>query len=192
MYNKLNFLYFHNCYLVTLLQDKTIFPLYNKYFNNINFSFFIKNNNQHRILFLLKIMLLEKLTANKLKFIINMRLLRKRILKVGGNILISHNKINFILLSFFYYSLPKLIYSFGKELTNYYEFYDLKLNVYKEIFFVLTKFLFINYFSYTGDYHTYHNLFENSIYQLKLKINTNFNSYLINRELMRLVGTNII
>jgi len=192
MNNKLYSLYSSYTFFSSILQDKIPHRIVNSYFYKLYFSFFIKNNSHHRLLFLLKIMLLEKLTANKLRFISNMKILRKKTLKVGGSVMVGKQKIYSLLLSLFYSSLPKLIYSLDNKLSNYYEFYDSKWHVYKLLFVVLTKFLFFNYFSYSSDYYNYYSFFENVIYQLKIKVCTSFKYYLMNRDLMRLVGVNII
>jgi hypothetical protein len=192
MPNKLNFFYLNFSFLASLLQEKIPHSINHVYLEKLHFSFFVKNSNQNRLLFLLKIMLLEKLTTNKLRFIVNMRLLRKKTLKVGGSIIVAKQKIHNLLLSLFYNSLVKLIYSVDSKLNNYYIFYDKKWHVYKILFFVLTKFLFFNYFSYHFDYYNYYSFFENVIYQLKIKVCTCFKYYLMNRDLMRLIGLNII
>jgi len=192
MNNKLNFLFFNYSYLTSLLQDKLLCNILNFYFFNLKFYFLLKNENQNRFLFLLKLMLIEKLTNNKLKFIYNAYLLKKKKMKVGGFLMVSKQKIYSLLLIIFHYSLPKLVYSIDIKLNNYYFFYNPKWNIYSVFFFTLTKFLFLNYFSYNLDYYKYYNFFENSIYKLKIKVSTSFKYYLINRDLFRLIGLNLI
>jgi len=192
MNNKLNFLFFNSSYLSSLLQDKLLCNTLNFYFLNLKFYFLLKNENQNRFLFLLKLMLIEKLTNNKLQFIYNAYLLKKKKMKVGGFLIVSKQKIYSLLLIIFHYSLPKLIYSIDIKLNNYYFFYNTKWNIYSVLFFTLTKFLFINYFSYNLDYYKYYSFFENSIYKLKIKVSTSFKYYLINRDLFRLIGLNLI
>lgn len=97
-----------------------------------------------------------------------------------------------MLLILFYYSLPKLIYSIDLKLNNYYCFYDTKYNKYSSLFLLFTKFLFLNFFTYTLDYYKYYNFFESAVYKLKIKVSTNFKYYLINRDLFRLLGLNVI
>jgi len=192
MNNKLNFLFFNYSYLASLLQDKLLCNVLNFYFLNLKFYFLLKNENQNRFLFLLKLMLIEKLTNNKLKFIYNAYLLKKKKMKVGGYLVVSKQKIYSLLLMIFHYSLPKLVYSIDIKLNNYYFFYNPKWNIYSVLFFTLTKFLFLNYFSYNLDYYKYYNFFENSIYKLKIKVSTSFKYYLVNRDLFRLIGLNLI
>ena len=192
MNNKLNFLFFNYSYLTSLLQDKLLHNVFTFYFLNLKFYFLLKNENQNRFLFLLKLMLIEKLTNNKLKFVYNAYLLKKKKMKVGGFLVVSKQKIYSLLLMLFHYSLPKLVYSIDIKLNNYYFFYNPKWNIYSVLFFTLTKFLFLNYFSYNLDYYKYYNFFENSIYKLKIKVSTSFKYYLINRDLFRLIGLNLI
>jgi hypothetical protein len=137
-------------------------------------------------------MLIEKLTNNKVKFVYNSNLLKKKKMKVGGYLVISKQKIYSFLLMLFYYSLPKLVYSIDIKLNNYYSFYNIKWNIYSVLFLSLTKFLFFNFFSYNLDYYKYYNFFENAIYKLKIKVSTSFKYYLINRDLFRLIGLNLI
>jgi hypothetical protein len=192
MNNKLNFLFFNYSFLASILQDKLFISVSTFYYNNIKFYFLLKNDSSNRFLFLLKLMLIEKLTNNKVKFVYNANLLKKKKMKVGGYLVISKQKIYSFLLMLFYYSLPKLVYSIDIKLNNYYLFYNIKWNIYSVLFLSLTKFLFFNFFSYNLDYYKYYNFFENAIYKLKIKVSTSFKYYLINRDLFRLVGLNLI
>jgi hypothetical protein len=192
MNNKLNFLFFNYSFLASILQDKLFISVSTFYYNNIKFYFLLKNDSSNRFLFLLKLMLIEKLTNNKVKFVYNANLLKKKKMKVGGYLVISKQKIYSFLLMLFYYSLPKLVYSIDIKLNNYYSFYNIKWNIYSVLFLSLTKFLFFNFFSYNLDYYKYYNFFENAIYKLKIKVSTSFKYYLINRDLFRLVGLNLI
>lgn len=137
-------------------------------------------------------MLIEKITNNKVHFIYNAYLLKKKKMKVGGMLVISKQKIYSFLLLIFFYSLPKLTYSIDIKLNNYFCFNDTKYNKYSSFFFTITKFLFFNYFTYNLDYYKYYNFFENSIYKLKIKVCTSYKYYLANRDLFRLAGVNII
>jgi hypothetical protein len=192
MSNKLSFLYFNYLFLNSILQDRLFkfSPLF--FFNNIKLYFLLKNESNNRFLFILKLMLIEKCTNNKVQFIYNANLLKKKKMKVGGFLCISKQKFYNYLLSFFYYSLPKLIYSIDIKNNNYYLFYDLKAEKYSIFFFLFTKFLFFNFFSFNLDYYKYYNFFENSIYKLKFKVSTCYKYYLVNRDIFRLVGLNII
>jgi hypothetical protein len=192
MNNKLNFLFFNYSFLASILQDKLFISVSTFYYNNIKFYFLLKNDSSNRFLFLLKLMLIEKLTNNKVKFVYNSNLLKKKKMKVGGYLVISKQKIYSFLLMLFYYSLPKLVYSIDIKLNNYYSFYNIKWNIYSVLFLSLTKFLFFNFFSYNLDYYKYYNFFENAIYKLKIKVSTSFKYYLINRDLFRLIGLNLI
>lgn len=192
MNNKLNFLFFNYSFLASILQDKLFISVSTFYYSNIKFYFLLKNDSSNRFLFLLKLMLIEKLTNNKVKFVYNSNLLKKKKMKVGGYLVISKQKIYSFLLMLFYYSLPKLVYSIDIKLNNYYSFYNIKWNIYSVLFLSLTKFLFFNFFSYNLDYYKYYNFFENAIYKLKIKVSTSFKYYLINRDLFRLIGLNLI
>jgi hypothetical protein len=192
MNNKLNFLFSNYSFLSSILNDKLSIISNDFYFNNLKFYFLLKNDNNNRFLFLLKLMLIEKLSNNKVKFVYNANLLKKKKMKVGGYLIISKQKIYSFILMLFYYSLPKLIYSIDIQLNNYYSFYNTKWNIYSVLFLSLTKFLFLNFFSYNLDYYKYYNFFENAIYKLKIKVSTSFKYYLINRDLFRLIGLNLI
>ncbi len=192
MNNKLNFLYTNYSFLSSVLNDKLFISNTTSYYNNIKFYFLLKNEGNNRFLFLLKLMLIEKLTNNKMKFVYNANLLKKKKMKVGGYLVISKQKIYSFLLMLFYYSLPKLVYSLDIKLNNYYTFYNVKWNIYSVLFLSLSKFLFLNFFTYNLDYYKYYNFFENSIYKLKIKVSTSFKYYLINRDLFRLTGFNMI
>lgn len=192
MNNKLTFLFYNYSVLSSLMMDKLNNINFSFFYNNIKFYFILKNENQNRFLFLLKLMLIEKLTNNKIRFIYNSNLLKKKKMKIGGFLLVSKQKIYSLLLILFYYSLPKLIYSIDLKLNNYYCFYDTKYNKYSSLFLLFTKFLFLNFFTYTLDYYKYYNFFESAVYKLKIKVSTNFKYYLINRDLFRLLGLNVI
>ncbi len=192
MNNKLNFLFFNYSFLASILQDKLFISVSTFYYNNIKFYFLLKNDSSNRFLFLFKLILNKKLTKNKIKFFYNSNLLKKKKMKVGGYLVISKQKIYSFLLMLFYYSLPKLVYSIDIKLNNYYSFYNIKWNIYSVLFLSLTKFLFFNFFSYNLDYYKYYNFFENAIYKLKIKVSTSFKYYLINRDLFRLIGLNLI
>ena len=192
MNNKLNNLYFNYSFLSSILQDRLGICNAHSSYNNIKFYFLLKNENQNRFLFILKLMLIEKLTTNKVRFIYNANLLKKKKMKVGGFLVISKQKIYSYLLLLFYYSLPKVVYSIDMKLNNYYMFYNTKWNIYSHLFFSLTKFLFLNFFSYNLDYYKYYNFFENTIYKLKIKVGTSYKYYLVNRDLFRLIGLNLI
>lgn len=192
MNNKLNFLYFNYSFLCSILHDKILFYSNSFFFYNIKIYFLLKNENQNRFLYLLKLMLIEKLTNNKVQFIYNSTLLKKKKMKIGGYLIISTQKLYSYLLLFFYYSLPKLIYTIDITKNNYYLFYDLKWQKYSVFFFIFVKFLFFNFFSFNLDYYKYYNFFENTIYKLKFKVSTCYKYYLINRDLFRLIGLNIL
>lgn len=192
MNNKLNFLFFNYSFLSSILYDKVLYLNNSFFYNQIKLYFLLKNENQNRFLFLLKLMLIEKITNNKIKFISNSNLLKKKKMKVGGCLIISKQKMYTYLLSFFYDSLPKLVYTIDIKLNNYYYFYNLKWKMYSIFFFSLIKFLFFNYFTFTLDYYKYYNFFENMIYKLKIKVSTCYKYYLINRDLFRLISLNII
>jgi len=192
MNNQLNTLFFNKNYITPFLHDKIFNSFFNLYYLRLKIYFLSKNDMNHRFLFLLKLMLLEKLTNNRVRFIYNLKLLKKKVLKVGGFLSVSKQKIYSFLLLFFYYSLPKIIYSLDLTQENHYCFYDTKYQVYSTTFFTFTKFLFVNYFSYNLDYYKYYNFFETMIYKLKIKVCTLFKHYLMNRDLFRLVGLNII
>lgn len=190
--NKLNFFYLNFNYLSSYFIDKLMKSMNFFYFSNINIYYLLNNNSNNRFLFLLKLMLLEKFTNNKVKFVLNNNLLKRKSLKVGGMLSISKQKFYNVYINILYNSLPKLIYSIDLKLNNYYLFYDYKTNVYSTFFYSLTKFLFINYFTYNLDYYKYYNFFENSVFKLRLKVGTCYKYYLINRDLFRLGGLNII
>jgi hypothetical protein len=192
MNNKINFSYINYSFLSSILGEKLLLNNKSLYYNYIKFYFLLKNEGSNRFLFLLKIMLIEKLTNNKIKFVYNANLLKKKKMKVGGYLVVSKQKIYSLLLMIFYYSLPKLVYSLDINLNNYYTFYNTKWNIYSVLFLSLTKFLFFNFFSHNLDYYKYYNFFENAIYKLKIKVSTSFKYYLINRDLFRLIGFNII
>lgn len=78
MNNKLNFLFFNYSFLASILQDKLFISVSTFYYNNIKFYFLLKNDSSNRFLFLLKLMLIEKLTNNKVKFVYNANLLKKK------------------------------------------------------------------------------------------------------------------
>ena len=189
---KLNYLYSNYSIISSIISEKLPVSFNNLYYNNLKFHFLLKNENSNRFLFLLKLMLIEKLTNNKVKFIYNANLLKKKKMKVGGYLIISKQKIYSFLLMLFYYSLPKLVYSIDIKLNNYYNFYNTKWNVYSILFLVLTKFLFMSFFNYNLDYYKYYNFYENSVYKLKIKVCTSFKYYLINRDLFRLIGLHLI
>lgn len=78
MNNKLNFLFFNYSFLSSILQDRLFLNISSLYYNNLKFYFLLKNESQNRFLFILKLMLIEKLTNNKVKFIYNANLLKKK------------------------------------------------------------------------------------------------------------------
>jgi hypothetical protein len=133
-------------------------------------------------------MLLKKITNNQISFIYNKYLLKNKDLKVGGWVQLGHQKLYDFFLMCFLYSLPKLIF----YSNTFFYLYDIKYNKYMDFFLVLNKFLFFNYFSSSLDYYYYYEFFENVIFQLKMKVSTCFKYYLINRDLFRLIGLNII
>nr|AOS85675.1 ribosomal protein L5 [Naegleria fowleri] len=190
--NKLNFFYFNFNYLQSYFLDRLVNRNNFFFFSYIQVYYLLHNSSSNRFLFLLKLMLLEKFTNNKIKFVLNNNLLKRRKLKVGGVLAISKQKFYTTYLNILYNSLPKLIYSLDLKLNNYYLFYDNKKTIYSSFFYSLTKFLFLNYFTYTLDYYKYYNFFENAIFKLKLKVCTSYKYYLINRDLFRFGGLNVI
>jgi len=192
MNNKLNFLFYNYSLLSSLCNDKFSVLNTSFFYTNVKLYFLLKNESQNRFLFLLKLMLIEKVTNNKVKFVYNAYLLKKKTMKVGGMVVIGKQKLYSFLLLIFFYSLPKLTYSIDIKLNNYFCFYDTKLNKYSSFFLTLTKFLFLNFFTYNLDYYKYYSFFENAIYKLKIKVSTSYKYYLINRDLFRIAGVNII
>jgi hypothetical protein len=133
-------------------------------------------------------MLLKKITNNQISYISNKYLVKNKNLRIGGWLQLGHQKLYDFFLICFLYSLPKFIF----YSNTFFYLYDFKFDRYMDLFLVFNKFLFLNYFSWNLDYYYYYEFFENVTFQLKIKVSTCFKYYLINRDLLRLVGLNVI
>ena len=190
--NQMRSFFFQHVYLYSFLYDKIVdFKyFYHNLFHDIKFQFLLKNIYSNRIIFLLIVMLLEKFTSNNFFFVLNKKILRNRFIKVGGIFQVFDQKVYNYLCLLFLFSLPKLSFSEHSEHDIFY--YDTNNKIYDSLFFVLNKILFLNYFFHTDDYEKYDYLFEHSVFRIKIKIGTYLKFFLINRDLMRLSGANII
>jgi hypothetical protein len=183
-----HFSFFESYYLSSFVWEKIFYFHLKNFFHNLTLHFILKNNFSNRILFLLKIMLLKKITNNKISFVYNKFLLKNKNLKIGGWVQLGNQKLYNFFLILFFYSLPKFVF----HSSTFFYLYDSKYDCYVDLFFWINKFLFLNYFTLSMDYYNYYEFFENVIFQLKIRVSTCFKYYLINRDLFRLVGLNIL
>jgi carbonic anhydrase len=79
-----HFFFFEFYYLSGFLQEKVFLKNLKNYFYNLKLHFVLKNHFSNRILFLLKIMLLKKITNNQISYISNKYLVKNKNLRIGG------------------------------------------------------------------------------------------------------------
>ena len=189
MNTKYNNILLNNKIILPFILDNNINCFFNKskLINRMSFYFLFENKSSNRILLLLKYMLIEKLTNNKVKFVYDKKILITKKIVTGCTVNIKKQKLFNYLLTVFLYSFSKLLFEsdFDSFFLNDSKFtYDI-------LFFSLNKVLFFNFFNYNNDYYKYLHYFEDPCYNLKIKLKTRFKYYLMNRKLFRLLGINI-
>lgn len=191
--NQLKFFFFNIFYSKTILDDKLMFASSRLTFlKNMYFHFILANKSSNRVCFLLLCMLINKFTLSCFNFIFSKNILRNKFVKVGIIFLISSQKIYNYLWSMFLFSLPNLYFS--KWISNSPNFFlfDHYNKIYEILFLCLKKILFLNFFHQNKDMEKYYSFFEFSLFRMKIRVNTGMKYYLINRDILRLSGLNII
>jgi len=186
----LNFFFFQNLYLTSFFLEKhfNYLPFKVDFFQNLRIHFLFKNFKSNRLIFLLVIMLMHKLLGNLFYFRTTSDLVRNKFVPVGYLFEVSRQKIYQFLTSVILFSFVKLFF-FSR---NQYFLTDSKREKYPVSFINLQGILFFHFFVNTLDSSKYLHYFEKSVFRMKLKFQTQFHYYLLNRDLFRLIGMNFI
>nr|YP_010049285.1 60S ribosomal protein L5 [Pleurostomum flabellatum]QPL15615.1 60S ribosomal protein L5 [Pleurostomum flabellatum] len=193
---------FSKNYLFSFMNEKSVI-FYSCSKKNLNllygltFNFLYLNVKSNKTFFFLHLMLLGKFLSNSVNFIFNTRIHKKFKIKVGGRIFLSNHKIYNFIYEIFFLSLPKFIFSLkrfhhisGEKI--HYLMTDRFQNFFRKIFFQLKKFLFFNFFVYNGEYDKYYDQFDFLMHRMKVIFFSRYKSFLINKQLFRLNGLNVV
>lgn len=161
----------------------------------IKINFTLKNNSSNKIMFLSHLILLEKLTGQKLKFVKstehNQNFNIRKGTKIGCTLTLRNKMIHMFLFFFFNYSLKKINLfnglSFRKTNLN-----KLKHKINNHLYFSLNKILFFFTLSNHMDWNQFTYIYDESIYGLDFQFKTNYINPYINRLILSHYGLLII